>query len=41
MKRPNKPAASQVPNWLIYSGLGLVFSLGALKIAWGLFRIYR
>ena len=42
MKPKNKPpGSSSIPNWLLYSGLGLVFSLGALKVAWGLFRIYR
>ena len=42
MKPKNKlPAPSYIPNWMLYSGLGLVFSLGAIKIAWGLLRIYR
>ena len=42
MKTKRKlPAPSAIPNWLLYSGLGLIFSLGALKMAWGLFRIYR
>ena len=42
VKRKRKlPAASSIPNWLLYSGLGLVFSLGAIKVAWGLLRIYR
>ena len=40
-QNPKLPAGSSIPNWLLYSGLGLVFSLGALKVAWGLFRLYR
>ena len=41
--KPKKksPAPSAIPNWLLYSGLGLVFSLGAIKIVWGLARLYR
>lgn len=42
MKRKNKLSAPRsIPNWMLYSGLGLIFSLGAIKVAWGLFRIYR
>lgn len=42
MKTKRKtPPSSSIPNWLLYSGLGLVFSLGAIKVAWGLFRLYR
>ncbi len=33
MKTKRKlPAGSSIPNWLLYSGLGLVFSLGAIKL---------
>ena len=34
-------SANRIPNWLLYSGVGFLLSAGALKIAWGLFRIYR
>ena len=30
-----------IPNWLLYLGVILLLSLGALKIAWGLIPIYR
>ena len=39
-KRKTAPSTS-IPNWLLYSGLGLVFSLGAIKMALGLLRLYR
>lgn len=41
MKPKNKKPAPHLPNWLLYSGIGFLLSAGALKIAWGLFRIYR
>jgi len=39
VKKP--PLPSSIPNWLLYSGIGVLLSAGALKIAWGLFRLYR
>ena len=39
--RRKTPASSAIPNWLLYSGIGVLLSAGALKIAWGLFRLYR
>jgi len=39
--RRKTPANSAIPNWLLYSGIGVLLSAGALKIAWGLFRLYR
>lgn len=41
MKPKTKRAAKSIPNWLLYSGVGFLLSAGALKIAWGLLRIYR
>lgn len=38
--KTDKPAKT-LPNWLLYSGIGVLLSAGALKIAWGLLRIYR
>ena len=35
------PSGSTIPNWLLYSGIGVLLSAGAIKIAWGLFRLYR
>jgi len=35
------PVGSAIPNWLLYSGIGVLLSAGAIKIAWGLFRLYR
>lgn len=39
--RRKNPAGSAIPNWLLYSGIGVLLSAGAIKIAWGLFRLYR
>ena len=39
--KPKDSSSKSIPNWLLYSGVGLLLSAGALKIAWGLFRIYR
>lgn len=39
--RRKTPAGSAIPNWLLYSGIGFLLSAGAIKIAWGLFRLYR
>jgi len=42
MKQKNKPSeGSSIPNWLLYTGVILLLSLGALKIAWGLFPLYH
>ena len=42
MKTKRKtPATSVIPNWLLYSGIGVLLSAGAIKIAWGLLRLYR
>jgi hypothetical protein len=42
MTKPNqnKPD-SGIPNWLFYSGIGMVLSLGAAKIFFGILRLYR
>ncbi len=40
-RKKNTPAPSAVPNWMLYSGVGLILSLGALKIVMGLARLYR
>jgi hypothetical protein len=37
---PKKPD-SGIPNWLFYSGIGMVLSLGAAKIFFGILRLYR
>jgi len=39
-KPPEKPD-SGIPNWLFYFGIAVVLLLGAVKMAWGLLRIYR
>lgn len=41
MKPKPKTDAKSLPNWLLYSGVGVLLSAGALKIVWGLLRIYR
>jgi hypothetical protein len=42
MKTKRKTQTSgAIPNWLLYSGIGVLLSAGAIKIAWGLLRIYR
>jgi len=35
------PNDKSIPNWLLYTGVILLLSLGALKIAWGLLPLYR
>ena len=44
-KKPVKPKipkpAKTIPNWLLYLGVVLLLSLGALKIAWGLLPLFR
>jgi hypothetical protein len=37
---PKKPD-SGIPNWLFYSGIGMVLSLGAIKVFFGILRLYR
>jgi hypothetical protein len=37
---PKKPD-SGIPNWLFYSGIGMVLSLGAAKVLFGILRLYR
>jgi hypothetical protein len=37
---PKKPD-SGIPNWLFYSGIGMVLSLGAAKVFFGILRLYR
>jgi hypothetical protein len=37
---PKKPNAG-IPNWLFYSGIGMVLSLGAAKVFFGILRLYR
>jgi len=39
--RRKTSAGGAIPNWLLYSGIGVLLSAGAIKIAWGLFRLYR
>ena len=39
--KKNSPASSTIPNWMLYSSVGLILSLGALKIVLGLARLYR
>jgi hypothetical protein len=42
MTQPNpKKTDPGLPNWLFYSGIGMVLSLGAAKIFFGILRLYR
>ena len=40
-RKKNSPAPSAIPNWMLYFSVGLILSLGALKIVLGLARLYR
>ena len=41
MNPKNQKPDSSIPNWILYLGVILLLSLGALKIAWGLLPLYR
>lgn len=41
MPVPPKNSPSSIPNWLLYAGVVLLISIGALKIVWGLLPLYR
>ena len=39
--KPKSATPNSIPNWLLYSAVVLLLALGALKIFWGLFQVYR